>query len=156
MVTNSLNIVGKLVRLDVREALSKGGKPYVSCNLTLRIGEEEGSDELQVRMFSMKYKNKPMKLSIVTPKGINFEGDVEYIVVEGKLEKVGSWEVDLSAYAKTADVNSALANKVDIDSKWSKLKVEEKDGAYYCPVKEANLDSPNAVCNMCIAEQLEH
>lgn len=36
------------------------------------------------------------------------------------------------------------------------LKVEEKDGVYYCPVKEANLDSPNAVCKMCIAEQLEH
>lgn len=36
------------------------------------------------------------------------------------------------------------------------LRVEEKDGIYYCPVKEANLDSPNAVCNMCIAEQLEH
>lgn len=36
------------------------------------------------------------------------------------------------------------------------LKVEEKDGIYYCPVKEANLESPNAVCKMCIAEQLEH
>ena len=35
------------------------------------------------------------------------------------------------------------------------LKVEEKDGAFYCPVKEANLESPNAVCKMCIAEQLE-
>lgn len=35
------------------------------------------------------------------------------------------------------------------------LKVEEKDGIFYCPVKEANLESPNAVCKMCIAEQLE-
>ena len=35
------------------------------------------------------------------------------------------------------------------------LKVEEKDGVFYCPVKEANLESPNAVCKFCIAEQLE-
>lgn len=35
------------------------------------------------------------------------------------------------------------------------LKVIEKDGKFYCPVKESNLESPNAVCKMCIAEQLE-
>jgi len=35
------------------------------------------------------------------------------------------------------------------------LKVIEDNGIYYCPVKEANLDSPSAVCKMCIAEQLE-
>ena len=34
------------------------------------------------------------------------------------------------------------------------LYVEEKDGKFYCPVKDANLESPNAVCKMCIAEQL--
>lgn len=35
------------------------------------------------------------------------------------------------------------------------LKVIEKNGVFYCPVKESNLESPNAVCKMCIAEQLE-
>ncbi len=35
------------------------------------------------------------------------------------------------------------------------LEVIEKDGIFYCPVKDANIDSPNAVCKMCIAEQLE-
>ena len=35
------------------------------------------------------------------------------------------------------------------------LKVEEKNGVYYCPVKDANMESPNAVCKMCIAEQLD-
>jgi uncharacterized protein (UPF0305 family) len=35
------------------------------------------------------------------------------------------------------------------------LYVEEINGKYYCPVKDANADSPNAVCKMCIAEQLE-
>ena len=35
------------------------------------------------------------------------------------------------------------------------LYVEEHDGKFYCPVKDANLESPNAVCKMCIAEQLE-
>ncbi|MEE1134203.1 DUF2115 domain-containing protein [uncultured Methanobrevibacter sp.] len=35
------------------------------------------------------------------------------------------------------------------------LYVEEHDGVFYCPVKDANLESPNAVCKMCIAEQLD-
>ena len=36
------------------------------------------------------------------------------------------------------------------------LKVEKIGDKYYCPVKDANLESPNAVCKMCIAEQLEY
>ena len=35
------------------------------------------------------------------------------------------------------------------------LKVEEENGKFYCPVKDANLESPNAVCKMCLAEQLD-
>ncbi len=35
------------------------------------------------------------------------------------------------------------------------LKVEEENGNFYCPIKEANKDTPNAVCNICLAEQLD-
>ena len=35
------------------------------------------------------------------------------------------------------------------------LKIEEGDGEFYCPVKGANLESPNAVCKMCLAKQLD-
>ena len=35
------------------------------------------------------------------------------------------------------------------------LKVEEKNGKFYCPVRDANIDTPNAVCNICLAEQLD-
>ena len=38
----------------------------------------------------------------------------EWILVDGVFEQVGSWEVDLSQYAKTEDVNKALDKKVDI------------------------------------------
>ena len=37
----------------------------------------------------------------------------EYMVIDGDIEKVGDWKVDLSDYAKAADVNNALNNKVD-------------------------------------------
>lgn len=37
----------------------------------------------------------------------------EWILIDGIFEPVGSWEVDLSGYAKTADVNTALDKKVD-------------------------------------------
>jgi uncharacterized protein (UPF0305 family) len=33
-------------------------------------------------------------------------------------------------------------------------KVVKKDGLYYCPAKEGNLENPNAFCRLCIAEQL--
>ena len=35
------------------------------------------------------------------------------------------------------------------------LKVEKKQGKFYCPVRDANIDTPNAVCNICLAEQLD-
>ena len=33
------------------------------------------------------------------------------------------------------------------------LKVEEKNGEYYCPVKDKQKDNENAICNLCLAEQ---
>lgn len=35
------------------------------------------------------------------------------------------------------------------------LELIYKDGIYYCPVKENNMDNPHAVCPFCIAEQLD-
>lgn len=37
----------------------------------------------------------------------------EYIVIDNEIEKVGSWEVDLTDYAKIADINVLLDTKVD-------------------------------------------
>ena len=33
------------------------------------------------------------------------------------------------------------------------LKVEERNGVFYCPVKENQDDNPNAICHLCLAEQ---
>ena len=33
------------------------------------------------------------------------------------------------------------------------LKVEEKNGVYYCPVKDKQNDNPNAICHLCLAKQ---
>jgi hypothetical protein len=51
----------------------------------------------------------------MVPTGLQEDSDKydEYIVVEGVVEKIGSWEVDLSDYAKTSAVEDALKNKVD-------------------------------------------
>lgn len=51
----------------------------------------------------------------MVPTGLQEDSDKydEYIVVEGIVEKIGSWEVDLSDYAKTSIVEAALENKVD-------------------------------------------
>ena len=52
----------------------------------------------------------------MVPTGLVADDDKydEYIVIDGAIEKVGSWEVNLSDYAKTEDVNAALATKVNI------------------------------------------
>ena len=33
------------------------------------------------------------------------------------------------------------------------LKVEERNGTFYCPVKENQDDNPDAICHLCLAEQ---
>ena len=35
------------------------------------------------------------------------------------------------------------------------LKVEKENGKFFCPVRDANIDTKNAVCNICLAEQLD-
>jgi len=35
------------------------------------------------------------------------------------------------------------------------LEIIKKNNEYFCPVKESNLDSPNAVCKFCISKQLD-
>lgn len=55
----------------------------------------------------------------MVPSGLQAEDNkyYEYIVIEEdeerKIERVGSWEVDLSSYAKTAEVEKKLADKAD-------------------------------------------
>ena len=35
------------------------------------------------------------------------------------------------------------------------LKVEKENNKFLCPVKDANINTKNAVCNICLAEQLD-
>ena len=42
-----------------------------------------------------------------------YDEETDTIIKVNRLERVGSWEVDLSDYAKTEDVNAALAGKLD-------------------------------------------
>lgn len=51
----------------------------------------------------------------MVPTGLQADDDKydEYIVIDGVIEKVGSWEVNLEPYATTEYVNDELAKKVD-------------------------------------------
>lgn len=52
----------------------------------------------------------------MVPTGLQADDDKydEYIVIDGVIEKVGSWEVNLEPYATTEYVNDELAKKVDV------------------------------------------
>lgn len=67
------------------------------------------------------------KYIYMVPTGLQVDDDKydEYMVINGKVEKVGSWEVDLSSYAKTETVNAALdlkADAVDLEGKVDKIE----------------------------------
>ena len=42
-----------------------------------------------------------------------YDEETDSVIKAKRVERVGSWEVDLGDYAKTTDVNNALAGKVD-------------------------------------------
>ena len=50
---------------------------------------------------------------MVSKTGVDGDHYDEYMVINGAVERVGDWAVDLSEYAKTDDVNTALEGKVD-------------------------------------------
>lgn len=58
----------------------------------------------------------------------------EWILIDGTFEQVGSWEVDLKAYAKAAEVEEALNGKVDKDGD-SRL-MTQSEGAKLASVEE--------------------
>jgi hypothetical protein len=73
------------------------------------------------------------KIIYMVPTGLQADDDKydEYMVINGFVEKVGSWEVDLSAYAKTTDVNNSLslkANSADVEAALAD-KVDVDDNA---------------------------
>lgn len=63
----------------------------------------------------------------MVPTGLQEDDDKydEYIVIDGAIEKVGSWEVNLDAYATTAYVDDELAKKVDA-ADGSRLMTDEE------------------------------
>lgn len=65
------------------------------------------------------------------PTGLQYEDDKydEYIVIDGAIEKVGSWEVDLTDYATKTDITElqdVLDNKVDAIENYTLLSPEDK------------------------------
>jgi len=56
---------------------------------------------------------------------------IEYMYVNSAWEKIGEFksDIDLSAYAKTADVEEALAAKADASDTYTKTEVDAKDTA---------------------------
>lgn len=63
----------------------------------------------------------------MVPTGLQADDDKydEYIIIDGKLEKVGSWEVDLAPYATIEYVDDELAKKVDAQE-GSRLMTDEE------------------------------
>jgi hypothetical protein len=57
----------------------------------------------------------------MVPNGLSDYDDKydEYAVIDGRLEKVGSWEVDLSDYVTTDEMDTALKGKVDAKNGYS-------------------------------------
>lgn len=59
--TNKVNIVGKLIEMQFREGTTKDGKPYESCNYTVRVHQTiEGKEEIHeipLSLFASKYTN---------------------------------------------------------------------------------------------------
>lgn len=71
----------------------------------------------------------------MVPKAAGAEGDSydEYMVIEGKLEKVGDWKVDLTDYVTTTALNTALepvTTKLDtVEEGATKVEATEGSGA---------------------------
>lgn len=79
----------------------------------------------------------------MVPTGLQQDDDKydEYVVIDGLLEKVGSWEVDLSNYATKKDVNdlaqTVTDNKDELDQKILNLQTDLEDEVKRATAAEA-------------------
>ena len=78
-----------------------------------------GADHLQRKKVNSVGEINPSEegadkfIYMVAKSGVDGDHYDEYMVMDGAVERVGDWAVDLSEYAKTADVNTELEKKVD-------------------------------------------
>lgn len=100
---------------------------YTKSETDAKIGEAVAAAPHMVRKVvddlaaieAEKDSDAALNTIYMVPSGLEEDDNkyYEYIVIEDgeerKVERVGSWEVDLSAYAKTADVDKELADKAD-------------------------------------------
>lgn len=110
---------------------------YTKNEIDIAIAEAiSASNHLQRKIVSSIYdidisaSNAHLFIYMV-PTGLQLEDDKydEYIVIDGTLEKVGSWEVDLTDYAtknSIIELQDALANKVDAIENYTLLSPEDK------------------------------
>lgn len=92
------------------------------------------------------------------------EGDDAETKTERKLEKVGSWEVKLDEYAKTADVNKTLGDYIktaDADEKYetkenaAKYETAEHAAATYATIEDAATKSELASAKTALEESVD-
>lgn len=72
----------------------------------------------------------------MVPTGLQEEDDKydEYMVIDGVVEKVGSWEVNLEGYATVNYVDDELAKKVDVED--GKRLITDEEAAKLGTIEE--------------------
>lgn len=116
----SIDENGKLVWVKPIDAYAKS-EVYTKQETENKIAESvaaaahlkrkvvESIDDIDVNAFDAD------QYIYMVPALEGFVNDIydEYIIIDEKIEKVGSWEVDLSDYVKSSDLETLLNNKVD-------------------------------------------
>ena len=136
---------------------------YTSEEVDTKIGEAiAGIDHLSREIVEIlpEVEDADPNVIYMVPSGLEEDDNkyYEYILTNGKLEKVGSWAVDLSAYAKTTVVNAELDKKVDkvegqrlmTDAEGTKLAgiAEGADVSLIKEVDEANFKVEEGVLSL--------
>lgn len=111
--SGATGLYAKIDRID-KELANKPNTEAVTKEIAAAVA---GADHLRREIVAdLPEVNKAdPNVIYMVPTGLS-EGDnkyYEWIIIDGVFEPVGSWEVDLSAYAKINDVNDALKGKVD-------------------------------------------
>lgn len=139
---------------------------YTKSETDAKIGEAVAAAPHMVRKVvddlaaieAEKDSDAALNTIYMVPSGLKEDDNkyYEYIVIEvgeeRKVERVGSWEVDLSVYAKTADVDKKLADKanqstVDVLSKAVDGKADATNSLAGYGIKDAytKLETDNKI-----------
>ena len=173
----TLSLNSEITKKDLMEILKKYAKIISTYDLMIATARMRKDGEYVHASYREKYLKIYIKYFIMRMKEVKenndynntnidkdtFEDSIPLLERTFEKEKSSEFNVEDDKFPLIYNITSLYTTFIleepihPVGSEFpGSLKVEEKNGEFFCPVKEKQKDNINAICHLCLAKQTPH